>query len=889
MATATKTRIDRLLERQNAEIDRLADAQARRVLRALEDARRELRERLLDVDDAATPFTAQQLRGMLAQVESGVFQLRDRFGEVLADGEREAHTKALDHLIDLVKANEPDFEGAIPAIRLQAASALSERRALLLHRHSVNRYGADLIDRIQRELVLGQVSGLSIRQVADRITATNASVFASLRGRAELIARMESNRVYNDGHLQSMKDLAAETDDPKDPDPLMKRADEFFDNRNHPLSRVLHGRTAKLDDDFVVPRAEVEAISAVLKKGNTGIVWRLEGGSYRGQNYPAHFNDRGRIVAFRRSWENPTRFPLPKEESKPEPTSSELRAAAKAKLDKAEKALDRAGLHPEAWGIPESFRDEIDAYGRANPGANVRLWAGDLFAARPRFLPDGSRTGVFDLAPKAFEQQAEALRFRANVLRKSADPGDASAFDKWAKTLDKLAATQRKHVQARRAWLATLPESELAPIRNAAVDRMLDGWGPRQVNKVRPVARQGLSLFPVDLLEFAARSGVRVSPARRLSGAAAYYSPNGTGFGGRVALFTNHNLIPENVAHEFGHALDDLFQKSGHFGGEWRDAGGYKASRIWKRGIGPVFDSIRDDAGSRVIQIRSLGGSHWAGNWINPYEGRIYAANPLPTASDLRSSDAAGAIEFVSTMFERASLDALKLAKLRAPANPSDVVSLFGPQRGSGAVLFRDEIQRFSTSHRVLKASEQGAKHASHYGKRYVEAIEAVTGSGERTLRRLASDSSVKFAGDGDVVATAWLFQELHGIPVRKTLGPNGILAGKLSRPWDGKKLPRLTGSARAKEAQIFRVVDDLTGDDGTAVAAEEAKKLAAKKRAAGKVRKERLERLNATRRSNGLSELDPEVWFSIDEDVFEEDIGRHERRAGLSEWKGKA
>lgn len=312
MATKKKGRIDRLLDRQNRQIDRLSDVHARSMLRALEDARRDLRERLLAVDDTATPYTAQQLRGILAQAEAGIFRLKLRLREVFAASEVEAHTTALDHLLALVRANEPEFRDAIPAIRFQAAVAMSERRSLLLHAHSIERYGAELIEKIQREIVLGQVSGLSIRQIADRITATKRSVFASLRGRAELIARMESNRVYNDGHLLSMKELAAETDDEDDPDPLMKRADEFFDNRNNPISRVLHGMTAKLDEPFEVPRSKVLAMAAALKKPASGIVWPLIGSKYVGANYPAHFNDRGRIVAHRKSWGPVTRFEIPK-------------------------------------------------------------------------------------------------------------------------------------------------------------------------------------------------------------------------------------------------------------------------------------------------------------------------------------------------------------------------------------------------------------------------------------------------------------------------------------------------------------------------------------------------------------------------------------------------
>ena len=51
------------------------------------------------------------------------------------------------------------------------------------------------------------------------------------------------------------------------------------------------------------PVADVTRWEAELKRRSGGILWPLVGAAYKGTNYPAHFNDRGRQVPFRASWD----------------------------------------------------------------------------------------------------------------------------------------------------------------------------------------------------------------------------------------------------------------------------------------------------------------------------------------------------------------------------------------------------------------------------------------------------------------------------------------------------------------------------------------------------------------------------------------------------------
>src|ERR1051325_11315683 len=149
------SRIDTLLQRQAVDLASLEERQVRAMLRALEDARRDLREQLeaLHLAGKEDRFTAQHVRVMLAQVSAGVDQLKARLGDRLSDQEQAAHDKALRDLLAVIRQQEPGFADAGGRIETAALRRLTEERGLLLHRYSVERYGAQLVEAIQQELV----------------------------------------------------------------------------------------------------------------------------------------------------------------------------------------------------------------------------------------------------------------------------------------------------------------------------------------------------------------------------------------------------------------------------------------------------------------------------------------------------------------------------------------------------------------------------------------------------------------------------------------------------------------------------------------------------------------------------------------------------------------
>lgn len=291
-----------LLTRQDLELERLSDAQARRCLATLNDVRRALREQLLRIDETATPYSAQQARVMLAQVDSAAHRLSVRLGDLVTSAQTTAGQMALRHMLAVIRANEPLFVDAGNRIEFAAMQRILQPDALLLHQHSLVRYGRQVVDRIARDIAAGLASGKSIPQITETVCGT-VGTLARNGGSAELITRMEISRAYNDKTQASLEEAAAIIDEPGTTDPLGRQIVELRDKRNHPFSRAADGITAKLREPFRVSVAAVDAAASALGvRRVSGILWPQEGAFYVGGNYPAHFNERGRIAPWRASW-----------------------------------------------------------------------------------------------------------------------------------------------------------------------------------------------------------------------------------------------------------------------------------------------------------------------------------------------------------------------------------------------------------------------------------------------------------------------------------------------------------------------------------------------------------------------------------------------------------
>lgn len=298
------SRITSILAEQSTELARLQDDTARALLRYVDDARRELRERLAQTIQAGKgdSFTAQHLRVALAQTEAAAATLTSRMSGELATVATTAQRVATRNLLQTIRAHEGDLLDAGNRIEWGVVARLSQQGGLLLDTHSIARYGADVVGKVRQAMAVQMLTNATIPAMTNKI-ASASGVIASIGGRAELIARMEVSNLYSQAHHAALEEAAAILDDEGTPDPLLRQADEYADQRNHPVSRVIHGMVTAIDKPWMVPVAEVDRMADRLKKTSSGILWPQSGAYYVVGRYPVAFGERGREIPYRTSWD----------------------------------------------------------------------------------------------------------------------------------------------------------------------------------------------------------------------------------------------------------------------------------------------------------------------------------------------------------------------------------------------------------------------------------------------------------------------------------------------------------------------------------------------------------------------------------------------------------
>lgn len=104
-------------------------------------------------------------------------QTFDRAARATAAASARQGDVALDTLLETIAANDADFDGTVGgAIRVGAVRRMSELRGVLLHRHSMERYGAETVDAVQRRLVISLTKNVSLRSMVDDVAGVNGIV-----------------------------------------------------------------------------------------------------------------------------------------------------------------------------------------------------------------------------------------------------------------------------------------------------------------------------------------------------------------------------------------------------------------------------------------------------------------------------------------------------------------------------------------------------------------------------------------------------------------------------------------------------------------------------------------------------------------------------------------
>lgn len=306
-----------------AQVVSLRDARGRRSAEALAELLREadrnlsarLRAEGARFGDPHARFTGASAEAYRAQIRVSLEHVQNRLGGMTEAQSRAAIQESVDQTTTLLGTLEERFTGITRSLRVRQAAVMDrivrETGASLLAQHatSVDRYGEAMVQRYERTIRAGLLSGASQDEMVAALTGHGGptgmvsmsarvgadgnvirlreeeipeGLFVRHRYWAERIVRTETAHAYQEARIQSLAESKA-----LDMPDLQKKIMAVFDNRTAPDSMAVHGQVRELDAYF------------------------QDGAGRQYLRPPGRPNDRETVVPWRPHWdETPTTRPL---------------------------------------------------------------------------------------------------------------------------------------------------------------------------------------------------------------------------------------------------------------------------------------------------------------------------------------------------------------------------------------------------------------------------------------------------------------------------------------------------------------------------------------------------------------------------------------------------
>jgi hypothetical protein len=192
-----------IVEQHIQRVLKLEDSQAKDVLRTYRGIRGDLQDRLNRARSGT--FTAQQLRGTLAQVDAAISAMNSALSGDMEDAAIPAAMSGVKDLIAELNKFNKKFTGAVVPINLNALVIAEDASSLLINRmdSSLASYGQALRSQISQGLTEAVLLGdVTTDQVARKV----GNFFAGEEWKLTRIVRTELHGVYNLGKLTGMEE-----------------------------------------------------------------------------------------------------------------------------------------------------------------------------------------------------------------------------------------------------------------------------------------------------------------------------------------------------------------------------------------------------------------------------------------------------------------------------------------------------------------------------------------------------------------------------------------------------------------------------------------------------------------------------------------------------------
>lgn len=265
-----------IVETHIQKLQKLEQEDARRLLKEYKRIRQDLRDRL-DVLPSDT-FTAQQLRGVLVQVEAAISAMERSLIDILFTVSHETSQKSIEDLLEEIERFEDEFTGAVTPIDIDQVLIATDTRNFLINRYesSVKAYSADVRQTITQHVSQAAIEEISMSELIRRLSR----YMIGEEWKLQRIARTELHHVYNLAKMRGMGEIR----------------DKFIPNLKKTLIHPMDGRTG--DDSKKL--AQINPIIPIDEP------FRY---NYKGKERvfsvpPDRPNDRAILVPYREEWDS---------------------------------------------------------------------------------------------------------------------------------------------------------------------------------------------------------------------------------------------------------------------------------------------------------------------------------------------------------------------------------------------------------------------------------------------------------------------------------------------------------------------------------------------------------------------------------------------------------
>lgn len=300
-----------LVEREQSWLAKQEKGVQKQLLNVYKETFANIRQELAKLPEAES-YTRRHARAVEAQLAVLIQEAQGKQSRILGSGMQRIYEQRLPaeqrvwtHLEDLFgsQATADQFRAIKPLINQRSVKAL-----LTTQNVSIKNFNDDLTKKVRGTVASSMIQGHGIKKTVQRLKEVE-----SLQGhesRLKLIARMETARANN----QAKQDFIKQVNDEHPELDLWQiardRVDKSKKTRNHWFSWALDRtvRNVTLDDFFEVHTPELTAtmqsFGAITgrKASYNGLLFASFDQGRRGKSLPAHFGDRGVVLAWRPNW-----------------------------------------------------------------------------------------------------------------------------------------------------------------------------------------------------------------------------------------------------------------------------------------------------------------------------------------------------------------------------------------------------------------------------------------------------------------------------------------------------------------------------------------------------------------------------------------------------------